>query len=37
MLSQENLDSIRALNDLAQQRGQTLAQMAIAGCCATRG
>ncbi len=30
MLSQENLDSIRALNELAQQRGQTLAQMAIA-------
>ncbi|MDT4922804.1 MAG: L-glyceraldehyde 3-phosphate reductase [Pseudonocardiales bacterium] len=30
MLSRENLDSIRALNDLAQRRGQTLAQMAIA-------
>jgi L-glyceraldehyde 3-phosphate reductase len=30
MLSRENVDSIRALNDLAQRRGQTLAQMAIA-------
>jgi L-glyceraldehyde 3-phosphate reductase len=30
MLSEQNLHSIRALNDVAQQRGQTLAQMAIA-------
>ena len=29
-LSEENLTSIRGLNDIAQQRGQTLAQMAIA-------
>jgi L-glyceraldehyde 3-phosphate reductase len=30
LLSEENLASIRALNDLARERGQTLAQMAIA-------
>jgi L-glyceraldehyde 3-phosphate reductase len=30
MLSERNLDHVRALNDLAQERGQTLAQMAIA-------
>jgi L-glyceraldehyde 3-phosphate reductase len=30
ILSQENRASLRALNDLAQRRGQTLAQMAIA-------
>jgi len=29
MLSDENLSRVRALNDLARQRGQTLAQMAI--------
>lgn len=29
-LTKENLDKIHALNDIAQQRGQTLAQMAIA-------
>jgi len=29
-LSEENLNNIRALNDIAQRRGQTLAQMAIA-------
>lgn len=29
-LSEENLDRVRALNKIAQQRGQTLAQMAIA-------
>jgi len=29
-LSEKNLTCVRALNDLAQQRGQTLAQMAIA-------
>ncbi|MEZ5535468.1 MAG: L-glyceraldehyde 3-phosphate reductase [Thiolinea sp.] len=29
-LSEENLASIRALNEIAQQRGQSLAQMAIA-------
>jgi L-glyceraldehyde 3-phosphate reductase len=29
-LSDENLANIRALNDIAQTRGQTLAQMAIA-------
>ncbi|WP_207459917.1 L-glyceraldehyde 3-phosphate reductase [Azospirillum sp. SYSU D00513] len=29
-LSQENLDRVRALNEIAQRRGQTLAQMAIA-------
>lgn len=30
MLSEENMAKIRALNSLAEQRGQTLAQMAIA-------
>ncbi|MDO4232618.1 MAG: L-glyceraldehyde 3-phosphate reductase [Lautropia sp.] len=30
MLSEDNLRRIRALNEIAQQRGQTLAQMAIA-------
>jgi L-glyceraldehyde 3-phosphate reductase len=30
MLTEENLARVRALNDIAQQRGQTLAQMAIA-------
>ena len=30
MLSQENLARVRALNDIAQRRGQSLAQMAIA-------
>jgi L-glyceraldehyde 3-phosphate reductase len=30
MLSEENLAHVRALHDLAQERGQTLAQMAIA-------
>src|SRR3954465_8916390 len=30
MLTQEALDHVRALNELAQSRGQTLAQMAIA-------
>jgi L-glyceraldehyde 3-phosphate reductase len=30
MLSEQNLASVRALNDLARRRGQTLAQMAIA-------
>ena len=30
MLSEDNLARIRALNELASQRGQTLAQMAIA-------
>ncbi|RJK96426.1 L-glyceraldehyde 3-phosphate reductase [Vallicoccus soli] len=30
LLSEENLAHVRALNDIAQQRGQTLAQMAIA-------
>ncbi|HEX3317414.1 MAG TPA: L-glyceraldehyde 3-phosphate reductase [Solirubrobacteraceae bacterium] len=30
MLSDENLDRVRALNDIARERGQTLAQMAIA-------
>jgi L-glyceraldehyde 3-phosphate reductase len=30
ILSQQNVDSLRALNDIARQRGQTLAQMAIA-------
>lgn len=29
-LSEENLESIKALSEIAQQRGQTLAQMAIA-------
>ncbi len=29
MLSEQNLNNVRALNDLAQRRGQTLAQMAI--------
>lgn len=30
MLSDENLDRVRALNEIAKQRGQSLAQMAIA-------
>jgi L-glyceraldehyde 3-phosphate reductase len=30
MLSEENLQRVRALNEIAQQRGQTLAQLAIA-------
>jgi L-glyceraldehyde 3-phosphate reductase len=30
LLTDENLDHIRALNEIARQRGQTLAQMAIA-------
>ncbi|WP_030439248.1 L-glyceraldehyde 3-phosphate reductase [Actinoplanes subtropicus] len=30
LLSSDNLDKIRALNDIAQHRGQSLAQMAIA-------
>ena len=30
MLSQENLARVRALGDVAQRRGQSLAQMAIA-------
>jgi L-glyceraldehyde 3-phosphate reductase len=30
MLSEENLERIRALNEIARERGQTLAQMAIA-------
>jgi L-glyceraldehyde 3-phosphate reductase len=30
MLTEQNLSNVRALNDIAQQRGQTLAQMAIA-------
>ena len=30
MLSEENLNSVRALNEIAKRRGQTLAQMAIA-------
>jgi L-glyceraldehyde 3-phosphate reductase len=30
MVSEQNLSTIRALNDIARQRGQTLAQMAIA-------
>jgi L-glyceraldehyde 3-phosphate reductase len=30
MLSEENLSRVRALNEIASQRGQTLAQMAIA-------
>ncbi len=30
MLSSENLARVRALNDIARRRGQTLAQMAIA-------
>jgi len=30
MLSDENLERIRALNDIAQRRGQTLAQLALA-------
>jgi L-glyceraldehyde 3-phosphate reductase len=29
MLSDENMSRVRALSDLARQRGQTLAQMAI--------
>jgi L-glyceraldehyde 3-phosphate reductase len=30
MLTEQNLDNVRALNEIAQHRGQTLAQMAIA-------
>jgi L-glyceraldehyde 3-phosphate reductase len=30
MLSEENLGNVRALNDIARRRGQTLAQMALA-------
>ena len=30
MLTPKNLANVRALNDIAQKRGQTLAQMAIA-------
>ncbi len=30
MLTEQNIDNVRALNDIAQRRGQTLAQMAIA-------
>jgi L-glyceraldehyde 3-phosphate reductase len=30
MLSYENLEHVRRLNDIARERGQTLAQMAIA-------
>jgi L-glyceraldehyde 3-phosphate reductase len=30
MLSEQNLNNVRALNEIAQRRGQTLAQMAIA-------
>lgn len=30
MLSEENLDRVRGLNDIAQTRGQSLAQMALA-------
>lgn len=30
MLTEQNLNNVRALNDIAQQRGQTLAQMAVA-------
>jgi len=30
MLSKENLDKVRALNEIAQKRGQSLAQMALA-------
>ena len=30
LLSEENLERVRGLNDLAQRRGQTLAQMALA-------
>ncbi|HKM97692.1 MAG TPA: L-glyceraldehyde 3-phosphate reductase [Buttiauxella sp.] len=29
MLSEENINSLRLLNDMAQQRGQTMAQMAL--------
>ena len=30
MLSEENLDKVRSLNDIAKRRGQSLAQMALA-------
>ena len=30
LLSEKTLDHVRALNDMAEQRGQTLAQMALA-------
>src|SRR5207248_1816614 len=30
LLTEENLDRVRALNEIARQRGQTLAQLAVA-------
>jgi len=33
----ESLERVRALNEIAKGRGQTLAQMALAWCCATLG
>ncbi len=32
MLKEENLARVRALNEIAQRRGQSLAQMALAWC-----
>jgi L-glyceraldehyde 3-phosphate reductase len=32
MLTKENLDNIKSLNAIAQERGQSLAQMALAWC-----
>ncbi len=36
LLSEDNLARVRELNKIAQSRGQSLAQMAIAGCYGTR-
>ena len=35
-INEENMERVRALNEIAQRRGQTLAQMAIAWVRATR-
>jgi L-glyceraldehyde 3-phosphate reductase len=36
-LSEENLARVCGLNEIAMARGQSLAQMALAWCCAIRG
>ena len=35
-ITEEKLAKVRLLNELAKERGQTLAQMALAWCCANR-
>ena len=37
LLTDENLERVRSLNEIAERRGQSLAQMAIAWTCATSG